>query len=56
MNYKAIPEEVLKEILLLTEAKNKMELREKAQEKFMPFAHHVYEGFIEGRHHRVIAA
>ena len=55
MNYQAVPEEVLKEILLLTEAKKKMDLRDKAQEKFMPFAHHVYEGFIEGRHHRVIA-
>jgi predicted phage terminase large subunit-like protein len=55
MNYQAVPEEVLKEILLLTEAKKRMDLREKAQEKFMPFAHHVYEGFIEGRHHRVIA-
>ena len=55
MNYQAVPEEVLKEVLLLTEAKKKMDLREKAQEKFMPFAHHVYEGFIEGRHHRVIA-
>jgi len=55
MNYQAVPEEVLKEILLLTEAKKRMDLRDKAQEKFMPFAHHVYEGFIEGRHHRVIA-
>ena len=55
MNYKAIPEEVLKEILLLTEAKKKIELREKAQGKFMPFAHHVYDGFIEGKHHRIIA-
>jgi len=55
MNYQAVPEEVLKEILLLTEAKKRMDLRDKAQEKFMPFAHHVYEGFIEGRHHRIIA-
>ena len=21
----------------------------------MPFAHHVYDGFIEGKHHRIIA-
>ena len=55
MNYKAIPEEVLKEILLLTEAKKKIELREKAQGRFMPFAHHVYDGFIEGKHNRIIA-
>ena len=48
MNYTAVPEEVLKEILLLTEAKKRMDLREKAQEKFMTFAHHVYDGFIAG--------
>jgi len=51
----ALPDDVLKEILALTEAKNKLEVREKATDKFMPFAHHVYENFIEGEHHRIIA-
>ena len=55
MNLQTIPEEALKEILALTEAKKTLELREKAQDYFMPFAHHVYENFIEGRHHRIIA-
>ena len=55
MNLQALPEEALKEILALTEAKKKLDLREKAQEKFMAFAHHVYDNFIEGKHHRVIA-
>ena len=55
MNLQALPEEALKEILALTEAKKRMDTREKAQEKFMPFAHHVYDNFIEGRHHRIIA-
>ena len=55
MNLQALPEEALKEILSLTEAKKKLDLREVASEKFMPFAHHVYENFIEGRHHRVIS-
>ena len=55
MNLQALPEEALKEILALTEAKKKLDIREEAVEKFMPFAHHVYENFIEGRHHRVIA-
>ena len=55
MNLQALPEEALKEILALTEAKKRLDLREEAYEKFMPFAHHVYENFIEGRHHRVIA-
>ena len=55
MNLQALPEEALKEILALTEAKKKLDLREKAQDYFMPFAHHVYENFIEGSHHRIIA-
>ena len=55
MNLQALPEEALKEILALTEAKKKLDLREKAVEKFMAFAHHVYDNFIEGKHHRVIA-
>ena len=55
MNLQALPEEALKEILALTEAKKRLDLREEAYEKFMPFAHHVYENFIEGSHHRVIA-
>jgi len=55
MNLQALPEEALKEILALTEAKKRLDLREEAYEKFMPFAHHVYENFIEGSHHRIIA-
>jgi|TARA_Y100000114_G_scaffold154845_1_gene177713 predicted phage terminase large subunit-like protein len=55
MNLQALPEEALKEILALTEAKKKLDIREKAQEYFMPFAHYVYENFIEGKHHRIIA-
>jgi hypothetical protein len=55
MNLQALPEDALKEILALTEAKKTLDLREEASERFMPFAHHVYENFIEGRHHRIIA-
>ena len=55
MNLQALPEEALKEILALTEAKKRLDLREEAYEKFIPFAHHVYENFIEGSHHRIIA-
>jgi hypothetical protein len=51
----ALPEEVLKEIVALKEAEIRLETREKAQDQFMPFVHHVYDGFIEGRHHRIIA-
>ena len=55
MKLDALPDDVLKEILLLTEAKKKLEVREKATDSFMTFAHHVYENFIEGEHHRIIA-
>ena len=52
MNLQALPEDALKEILALTEAKKRLDTREKAHDYFMPFAHHVYENFIEGQHHR----
>jgi len=50
-----LPDEVLKEILSLKEAAIRLETREKAKDHFMSFVHHVYDGFIEGRHHRIIA-
>ena len=55
MNLQALPEEALKEILALTEAKKLIDLREQAHDNFMPFVHHVYDNFIEGQHHRIIA-
>lgn len=55
MNLHALPDEVLREILALTEAKKRLDLRDKVQHDFMAFAHHVYDNFIEGRHHRIIA-
>jgi hypothetical protein len=51
----ALPDEVLRQILALTQAKKKLDVREKATESFMTFANHVYENFIEGEHHRIIA-
>ena len=51
----SLPDEVLKEVLALKEAEIRLDTREKAQNQFMPFVHHVYDGFIEGRHHRIIA-
>src|SRR6056300_1666339 len=54
-NLEALPDDVLREILSLTQANSKLALRESATNNFMPFAHHVYENFIEGAHHRIIA-
>ena len=54
-NLNAIPDEVLREILQLTELNARQERQERVHNSFMAFAHHVYEGFIEGAHHRIIA-
>jgi len=55
MNFEALPKEVLQEVLLLEQQHKRLETREVAQTKFLAYAKHVYEGFIEGRHHRIIA-
>ena len=55
MNFDTLPDEVLKEFLMLKEAEARLIIRDEAQDKFMPFVHHVYENFIEGRHHLAIA-
>ena len=55
MNYEALPKEVLQEVLLLEQQHRRLETRELAQSKFLDYAKHVYDGFIEGTHHRVIA-
>ena len=55
MNLETVPEDVLREILSLKEAETKLIVREKAQDKYMPIVHHVYENFIEGRHHKIYA-
>ena len=46
------PEEVIREVLALEQAKKNLGIRAKAQEDFMTFVKHVYEGFIEGDHHK----
>ena len=54
MNLDVLPKEVLQEVLLLEQQKKRLETRELAQTKFLAYAKHVYEGFIEGRHHRCL--
>ena len=48
-------DEVLREILALEEAHKVLGIRERAQDDFMVFVKHVYEGFIEGSHHKQVA-
>ena len=54
-NLDLLPEEVLKEILLLEEQQKRLVTRSEAQDKFMSYVKHVYDGFIEGTHHRIIS-
>jgi len=49
------PEEVIREVLALEQAKKNLVVRAKAQVDFMAFVKHVYEGFIEGDHHKKVA-
>ena len=54
-NLDAVPEAALREILLLKQQERVLMTRERAAEDFMSYVHHVYDGFIEGRHHKIIA-
>ena len=49
------PEEVIREVLALEQAKKNLVVRAKAQVDFMAFVKHVYDGFIEGDHHKKVA-
>jgi len=45
----------MREILALEQAKQTLSVRERAQNDFMTFVKHVYDGFIEGNHHKQVA-
>ena len=47
-NLDLLPEEVLKEILLLEEHQQRLDTRDEAQKTFMTYVNHVYDGFIVG--------
>ena len=55
MSLDAIPDEALHEILALQEQLATLQKRDAAKDRFMAFAHGVYDDFIEGNHHRIIA-
>ena len=48
-------DEIMREILALEESKRKLSVRDVAQNDFMAFVKHVYDGFIEGTHHKQVA-
>ena len=49
------PEEVIREILALEQAQKTLAIRNEAEGSFLRFVHHVYDGFIEGSHHKQVA-
>jgi predicted phage terminase large subunit-like protein len=49
------PDEVIREVLALEQARKMLSLRGKIQDSFMLFVEHVYDGFIEGSHHKQVA-
>jgi hypothetical protein len=55
MNLHALSDEKLKELLLLEEQLRRIDTREAAQKSFMAYVQHVYDGFIVGRHHKIIS-
>ena len=55
MSLETIPEDTLREMLLLEEQLKRLQTRESAQSNFMDYVQHVYDGFIVGRHHKIIA-
>ena len=55
MNLHALSDEKLKELLLLEEQLRRIDTREAAQKNFMAYVQHVYDGFIVGRHHKIIS-
>lgn len=51
----AIPPEKLPEILKLVRRLEEAQKREEAQQSFLPFVKAMWPGFIEGRHHKIMA-
>ena len=50
-----IPESEMKEILMLKERLATLESQDKCRESFMEYVRYIWDGFIEGEHHRLIA-
>ena len=55
MSLATVSDDVAREILALEQARLKLAVRDRAQEDFMEFVNYVYDGFIEGTHHKQVA-
>ena len=54
-NLSHLSEGEMKEILMLQERLMLLDTQEKARDSFLEYIHHIWPGFIEGDHHRIIA-
>ena len=50
-----IPESDMKEILLLKDRLSTLETKERCRDSFLNYVRYIWDGFIEGEHHRLIA-
>ena len=50
-----VPDDALKEIVLIQNRIKQLGVREKAQTDFIEYVKHVWDGFIEGEHHKLFA-
>ena len=50
-----IPESDMKEILMLKDRLSTLETKDKCRDSFLNYVRYIWDGFIEGEHHRLIA-
>ena len=50
-----VPDDALKEIVMIQNRIKQLGVREKAQDNFIEYVKHVWDGFIEGEHHKLFA-
>ena len=52
---KHVSDDALKEIVMIQNRIKQLNIKEKAQTDFIEYVKHVWDGFIEGEHHRLFA-
>ena len=55
IDHATLTKDQLIELISIQEELQRRDLRDAAKESFMAYVDHVYDGFIVGRHHKIIA-
>ena len=55
MSFEHLPDETIKEILMIKDRLEVMKTKDKAKESFLEYIKHVWPEFVEGEHHRLFA-